>query len=321
MRAFLVRRRRQVLVTLALLSVWGLFLLASPTAFSNAPIYRSFMSTIPVTLVLTLGMTLLVVLGEMDLSFPSVSAAAAYLFAFLYAKAGWAPPAAFGAALLSGAAMGLVNGLLVVRVGVPSIIATIGTQFFWRGLILLLADGLAISLSSIRGDWLQTLFVGRLCLWEIPAQALWGLAVALLLALLLNRHPFGDALLFIGDNGKTAEMMGLPVARIRIGAFVIMGLLSAFAGLLATLELNNWWPTQGEGYMLLVFAAVFVGGTSAYGGEGTIYGSFVGAILIGIIEAGLVSSGFVGFWTRLVHGLVIILSVSAYALMAKRRGG
>ena len=321
MRAFLVRHRRQALVTLGLAAVWGLFLLASPVAFTNAPIYRSFMSTIPVTLILTLAMTLLVIVGEMDLSFPSVSAAAAYVFAFLYAKEGWTPPAAVVAALLSGLAMGFLNGILVVKVGVPSIIATIGTQFFWRGLILLMADGLAISLSSIRGNWLQLLFVGRLGPWEIPAQALWGLAVALLLALILNRHAFGDALLFIGDNRKTAAMMGIPVAKVRIGAFMIMGLLAAFAGLLATLELNNGWPTQGEGYMLLVFAAVFVGGTSAYGGEGTIYGSFVGAILIGIIEAGLVASGFVGFWTRLVHGLVIILSVSAYALMAKRRRG
>ena len=315
------RYRRQILVTLALLGVWGAFVLGSPGAFLDGRIYNSFLSTIPVTLILTLGMTLLVVLGEMDLSFPSVSAAAAYVFAVLHAQAGWPPAAAFGAALLSGAAMGGLNGLLVVKVGIPSIIATIGTQFFWRGLILLLADGLAIPLDAIRGQGLHTLFVGRLGPWEIPAQSLWALALGVGLALLLHRHPFGDALLFIGDNPRAASSMGIPVDRVRVGAFTLMGLLAAFAGLLATLELNNWWPTQGEGYMLLVFAGVFVGGTSAYGGEGTIYGSFVGAILIGIIEAGIVTSGLVGFWTRLVHGLVILISVSAYALLAKRRRG
>ena len=311
--------RRQVLVTLALTALWAVFTLASPAAFTGIRIYRSFMSTIPVTLILTLGMTLLVILGEMDLSFPSVSAAAAFVFAFLHAKIGCPPAAAMALALASGAAMGLFNGFLVVKVGVPSIIATIGTQFFWRGLILLLADGLAIALSSIRGHWLHSLFVGRFGPWEIPAQALWGLAVAIVLGLILNRHPFGDAILFIGDNRKTAEMMGIPVDRVRMATFTLMGFLAAFAGLLATLELNNWWPTQGEGYMLLVFAAVFVGGTSAYGGQGTVYGSFVGAILIGIIEAGIVSAGLVGFWTRFIHGLVIILSVSAYAAMARWR--
>lgn len=311
--------RRQVLVTLALTALWAVFTLASPAAFTGIRIYRSFMSTIPVTLILTLGMTLLVILGEMDLSFPSVSAAAAFVFASLYAKAGWPPAAAMALALASGAAMGLFNGFLVVKVGVPSIIATIGTQFFWRGLILLAADGLAIALSAIRGHWIHSLFVGRLGPWEIPAQALWGLSVAIVLGLILNRHPFGDAILFIGDNRKTAEMMGIPVDRVRMATFTLMGFLAAFAGLLATLELNNWWPTQGEGYMLLVFAAVFVGGTSAYGGQGTVYGSFVGAILIGIIEAGIVSAGLVGFWTRFIHGLVIILSVSAYAAMARWR--
>ncbi|HOO88893.1 MAG TPA: ABC transporter permease, partial [Synergistales bacterium] len=190
---------------------------------------------------------------------------------------------------------------------------------FWRGLVLLAADGLAIALPELRGETLHFLLAGRIGAWGVPAQALWAVALALLLAFLLNRRPFGDAILFIGDNRNTAEMMGIPVGRVRIAVFALMGLLAAFAGILATFELNNWWPTQGEGYMLMVFASVFVGGTSAYGGEGTIYGSFIGAIIIGIIEAGIVSAGLVGFWTRLVHGLVILLSVSVYALLARRR--
>ena len=313
------RYRRQSLVTFALLALWGAFAVASPVTFGNARIYRAFMSTIPVAMILTLGMTLLVVAGEMDMSFPSVSAAAAFVFAWLYARLGVNPSFAFMAALFSGALMGWLNGLLVVKVGVPSIIATIGAQFLWRGLILLLADGVAIPLASVRGTLLHQIFAGRLELWEVPSQSLWAILVAVVLGLLLNRHSFGEALLFTGDNRNTAQMMGIPVSRVRIAAFVLMGFLSAFAGLLATLELNNWWPTQGEGYMLLVFAAVFVGGTSAYGGEGTIYGSFIGAIIIGIIEAGIVSAGLVGFWTRFVHGLVIILSVTGYALMARRR--
>lgn len=313
------RCRRQSLVTLALLLLWGAFALASPVTFGSARIYRSFMSTIPVTMILTLGMTLLVLSGEMDMSFPSVSAAAAFVFAWLYAKAGVSAPLAFAATLASGALMGWLNGLLVVKIGVPSIIATIGTQFLWRGLILLLADGIAIPLASVRETALHAFFAGRIGSWETPVQALWALAVGIALSLLLNRHSFGEALLFIGDNRKTAQMMGIPVKRVRIAVFTLMGFLAAFAGLLATLELNNWWPTQGEGYMLLVFAAVFVGGTSAYGGEGTIYGSFVGSIIIGIIEAGIVSAGLVGFWTRFVHGLVIILSVGGYALIARRK--
>ncbi len=316
MRRLWESHRRGILVTLGLIGLLVLFAIASPRTFLNPRIYRSFLSTIPVTAILALGMTLLVVVGEMDLSFPSVCAAAAYVFAEAFLATG-SGAVSFVLAIASGAIMGWINGLIVVRIGVPSIIATIGTQFFWRGLILLLSDGIALSLASVRGTDIYGLFVGRIA-GEIPAQSLWCLAIALGLALLLNRHPFGDSLLFIGDNRKTAAMMGIPVPKVRIKAFILMGILSAFAGVLATLELANWWPTQGEGYMLLVFASVFVGGTSAYGGEGTIYGTLIGAIIIGIIEAGIVSAGLAGFWTRLVHGLIIVVSVSIYATMAKR---
>ncbi len=308
--------RPQLLVTLALGLLLSVFAVASPQTFLGMRIYRSFMSTIPVTAVLAIGMTLLVVVGEMDLSFPSVSAASAFLFAEVYLGTGSSWLAAL-LALVAGGVMGWVNGLIVVRIGVPSIIATIGTQFFWRGLILLLSDGVARSLASLRGGSFHTVLVGRVA-GEIPAQALWGVAVALGLALLLNRHPFGDALLFIGDNRKAAAMMGIPVRSVRVRAFVLMGVLAALAGLMSTVELTNWWPTQGEGYMLLVFASVFVGGTSAYGGRGTIYGSLIGSVIIGIIEAGIISAGLAGFWTRLVHGLIIVISVSIYTVMARR---
>ena len=311
--------RRQILVTALRAGLWGAFALASPVTFANARIYRSFMSTIPVTTVLALGMTLLIVSGDMDMSFPSVSAAAAFVFAWGYARAGLSPWAAFAAALAAGALMGWFNGLLVVSVGVPSIIATIGTQFLWRGLALLLSDGMSIPLAQVRDTGLYHLFVGRVGSWGVPVQAFWALLVAAATGLLLNRRSFGEALLFIGDNRQTAQMVGIPVPRMRKLAFVLMGFLAAFAGLLATLELNNWWPTQGDGYMLLVFAAVFVGGTSAYGGQGTIYGTFIGSIIIGIIEAGIVSAGLTGLWTRFVHGLVIILSLSGYALFTRRR--
>ncbi|MCF4151279.1 ABC transporter permease [Dethiosulfovibrio sp. F2B] len=316
---WLLRKYRlHLLVTLALVGLLASFMIASPQTFLSMRIYRSFMSTIPVTAILALGMTLLVVVGEMDLSFPSIAAAASYFFAEIFVRTG-SLLLAFLGAMVSGVFMGWINAIVVVRIGVPSIIATIGTQFFWRGLILLLSDGVAISLAEIRGSLLHLLFVGRIG-GEIPAQTVWCLALAVLLAFILNRHIFGDALLFIGDNRRTALMMGVPVAKVRTKAFVLMGVLSAFAGLLSTFELANWWPTQGEGYMLLVFASVFVGGTSAYGGEGTIYGSLIGAAIIGIIEAGIVSAGLAGFWTRLVYGLIIVVSVSIYTLMARRGG-
>jgi simple sugar transport system permease protein len=95
--------------------------------------------------------------------------------------------------------------------------------------------------------------------------------------------------------------------------------MSALASVMICLEMANWWPTQGEGYLLLVFAAIFLGGTSVFGGQGTIFGTVIGSIIIGILEAGIISSGLSGYWTRLSHGLVIVISVSVYAIALKTK--
>ena len=99
----------------------------------------------------------------------------------------------------------------------------------------------------------------------------------------------------------------------------MMGLFAAFAGIVSTLEVTYFWPSQGEGYLLMTIASVFVGGTSVFGGMGTIYGTMVGIIIIGSLEAGIIAIGLTGFWTRVIYGLTIMVSVSTYALLLKRR--
>lgn len=311
-------RREHLMVTTALLLLWGLFLWRAPVTFTGSAIYRSFLSTIPPVTVLALGMTFLIVMGQMDLSFPAVSALAGWVYA-QSVSAGVPSGPAFAAALGAGAVAGLINAALVVGIGVPSMVATIGTQFAWRGALLVLSGGLALPLGRFSGSLLFELFTARLGSWALPAQSLWALGLAFGAALLLNRHPFGEAVLIVGDNRAAAEMMGISPGRVTTQGFVLMGLCAAFSGLISTFELANWWPTQGDGYQLLTFAAVFVGGTAAGGGSGTIYGTVIGSIIIGMIEAGIVASGLTGFLTRFIHGLVIIVSVSVYAWAAKKK--
>jgi simple sugar transport system permease protein len=304
--------RLQAGITVLLAGLLILFAVFNPQTFLSGRIYLSFFSTIPFIGILALGLTFLIIAGEMDLSFPSLMAMSGLVFADVYLQTS-SPWLGFAAALAIGGLGGLLNGLIVVKIGVPSIIATIGTQFFWRGLSSLLAAGLARNIATVRETGFHHLMVGRLA--EIPAQVLWYVIFAILLALLLNRHVFGERVLFVGDDIRAARLNGINTDQVRIWLFVMMGLISAFVSVLVCLEMGNWWPTQGEGYMLLVFAAVFIGGTSVFGGLGTVYGSFVGAIIIGIIEAGIISAGFSGFWTRLVHGFVIVASVSVYAII------
>ncbi len=311
-----LRQYRFQLGTLTLLFVlWATFWLLSPATFGSLRIYISFMTSIPFPAILALALTFLIVAQEMDMSFPAIMAFSGYIFATVFTVTG-SSLAALVAAMLGGSLAGLMNGLLVVGFGVPSIIATIGTQFFWYGLTTVLASGLAISLVEVRSAWLHELLVGRLFGW-LPMQAIWCVVLAVVAWLMLQRHSFGDNVRFIGDDLNTAKMMGIATGKIRVLLFAMMGLTSALVGVMVCLEMANWWPTQGEGYLLLVFASIFIGGTSVFGGTGTLFGTLIGAIVIGMIESGIIAVGLSGFWTRMVYGLIIVISVSVYACLMK----
>ncbi len=315
MTAVYFKYRLQIFITLILAALMGLFICLAPATFLSSRIYIAYMSTIPFTGILALAMTPVIISGEIDLSFPAVMAAGGFVFAGVYLAIGWASLALM-AALLTGFFAGFINGVLVVRVGVPSIIATIGTQFFWRGATVLASGGLAKSLVELRDTPLHGLLVGRL-FGSVPAQSVWMVGIVVVLWLLINRYSFGDNIRFIGDNQEAAKAMGIRVGKTKLAVFCLMGCFSALAGVFLCMEMASWWPTQGQGYMLLVFASVFVGGTSVFGGKGTIYGSFVGAVIVGVIEAGIISSGISGLWTRMVYGIVVILAVSIYATLQK----
>jgi len=302
-------------ITLIFISLILGFMTCAPHTFLHGRIYIAYLSTIPFAGMIAMAMTLVIITGEIDLSFPAVMAACGFAFAKTFAVTG-SPVLGLVVAMAVGALAGGLNSILAVGFGVPAIIATIGTQFFWRGATVLLADGLAVNMAEIRETAFHHVMVGRWFGW-LPAQAVWFALLTVLFWLLLNRHVFGDHLRFCGDNTDAARMMGIPVARVRIGVFVLMGMVTGLSGAMVCMEMASWWPTQGEGYMLLVFAAVFVGGTSVFGGKGTIYGTLMGAIIIGMIEAGIISIGLSGLWTRMVYGIVIMASVSIHALLTK----
>lgn len=316
MKAF-YQYRFQCGILLLLLMLLGVFISFSPQTFLHSRIYIAFMSTIPFATILALGLTLLIVAGELDLSFPAIMAISGFCFGSISHTTG-SPLLGMLGALAIGAFAGLCNGFIVVKIGVPAIIATIGTQFFWRGIATLLADGLALNLTELRETTLHHILVGRLFDF-IPMQTIWCLLLAVLFWMILNRHIWGDDIRFIGDDMATAALMGVQTERVRIGLFITMGVMSALASVMVCMEMANWWPTQGEGYLLLVFAAIFLGGTSVFGGQGTIFGTVIGSVIIGILEAGIISSGLSGYWTRLAHGLVIVISVSVYAVALKTK--
>lgn len=295
-----------------------LFIMTAPRVFTGYRIYMSFLQTVPPLLILALGLTFVITAGEMDLSFSAIIAFSGFVFCYIFRTFG-TPWLAFILALSSGALVGLINGWMVAKVGIPSMMATLAAQFFWNGLTILLSGGLSWNIKEIRPYFIHTLFVGRIG-GIVPAQSLWGVGVAVFLWFILNRHTFGEHILFIGDNVDVARVMGVNVTATKIKLFVFMGVISAFAGILLTLEMINFWTTQGAGLLLPTIAAVFIGGTSLAGGYGTVIGSFFGAYIVGSLEAGVVASGIGGYWTRLVTGLVMAASVSLNIILSREKG-
>jgi simple sugar transport system permease protein len=291
------------------------FMISAPGTFLRYRIYQSFMSTVPIPLILGLGLTLVVAAGEIDLSFPSIVAFSGFVFAALYKITGQTLMPLI-VALASGALVGLVNGLLVAVVGIPSIIATLGAQFLWSGLTVILSGGLAWNIRDVREESIHSLLVGRIG-GVVPAQVIWATVVAAILWFILNRHRFGEHILFIGDNAEVARVTGVNVRRTKILLFTLMGTLAGFAAVLLTLEMATFWTTQGGGMLLITMAAVFIGGTSIFGGEGTIVGTYIGSFIVGSLEAGIVATGLGGFWTRFIVGLVLILAVALHVLLGR----
>ncbi len=307
--------------TYAILAVYvaiiGIFMITAPSTFLHYRIYMAFLSTVPFTLIMALGLTFVVTAGEIDLSFPSTMALGGFTFASVFL---WSHSVllALACCLAVGVAIGFINGILIAKIGVPSIIATLSTMFIWAGLSVVISQGRQLVLDEARNQVLGQLFVGRIA--DIfPAQSLWALGLAMITAVILNRHRFGEHTMFVGDNREAARMLGVNVDRTLIGIFSLNGALAAFSSAILAVEMVTWWPTQGPGYLLTTVAAVFIGGTSIYGGEGTIFGTIVGSFIVGSITAGIVASGVGGFWSQLVVGLVMLVAILSNTLLSKRR--
>lgn len=316
----MVRFFRKYALQLGILAVaiivWLVFLIGSPRTFLAGDIYVSFMSTTPYFALVALPLTLVVITGEIDLSFPSVMAFGMMGYSVLFNATGsfWL---GFVACLLFGLVAGLLNGFIVVRIGVPSMVATIGTQFLLSGAVMIVTNGQGLGMTEVAQSGLYQALVGRL-FGVIPMQFIWTIVVALIVWFFLNRHRFGAHVYLTGDNIESARLMGVNVGRTKILTFCAVGVAAAFAGFVVSVAVQFYWPTLGGGYMLNTLASVFLGGTSVYGGTGTIFGSFVGCFIIGAIQAGIVAAGLTGFWLNFIYGFIIVVSISVQTVVSRR---
>ena len=298
------------------LAIWLVFMFTAPEAFGSKDIYLAFASTTPIFALMAIPLTLVIITGEIDLSFPSIMALSVAIFSKVYDAWGsvWL---AVIACLVIGTLCGVLNGKLVTFFAIPSLVITIGTGFLFQGTELAIMNGSGFGLTDDKLDLITKILVGR-TFFSIPNQFWWTIIATIVLWFVLNRTRFGAHVFLTGDNKFSAQLMGVNVDRVKTRTFALVGFFAAFAGLVASFEVSYFWPTLGNGLLLNTIAAVFLGGTSIFGGAGTIVGTFVGAFIIGGIGAGVVASGISAFYTLVFFGLVIVLSVILQAIISRR---
>jgi len=306
-------------IALVFVALLALFMVTAPSVFLSPYIYMTFLSTLPPLILLATGLTFVIGAGEIDLCFPSIIAFSGFIFAVLFKDydLGWF---AVLVGLASGVLVGFVNGVIVAKVGIPSFMTTLGTQFFWAGMATVLSGGKSYALRGAEETSVWGVIVGRPFVnvanpdWlaQLSIQALWTAIIVVFLRFILNRHRFGEHVLFIGDSNAVARVVGIDVDREKIKIFTLMGGLSALAAIMLTLENKNFFGNQGQGYLLTAIASVLIGGTSIFGGQATVIGTVFGSFIIGMVEAGLVASGLTGAWVRTVQGLIFLVAIVFY---------
>ncbi|MGQ9502790.1 MAG: ABC transporter permease [Anaerolineae bacterium] len=258
--------------------------------------------------VAALGVGVLMICGEFDLSIASVLPLCSFLFAQLLI-AGVDPFAALALMVPIGASLGFLNGLLVVRTGLPSFIITLSTMLFWRGVLYVVSGLMPISILPYvptTSDFTHFL-TGQV--GPVPVQLLWFLGIAVVLGIMLHLGRFGNWIYATGSNLDAARAMGIDTRLVKIACYMIVGALCAFAGIMQATRLGSFTASQGIGFELKAIAAVVVGGTSLRGGVGNMLGIALGVFIIQIIDNGLILLQVPVFGVNTFIGLAVILFV------------
>ena len=217
-----------------------------------------------------------------------------------------------GRAFWSARAIGLVNGLVTMRFGIPSFITTLGMLFVARSLTVVISGGFPPLLPLDIPSWLFIQFVGPFRL-----SLLWFAAVAVLLGLMMSRTNLGNWIRATGGNVEAAKSMGIPVQRVKLSCFVLCSMLAGFAGTIQVFRLGSPLPSLGEGLELQAVAAAVIGGTALAGGIGTVLGGVLGALLLRVIDNGLVLTRVDANWFKFAVGSLLIFAVIANAWLRR----
>ncbi|NRD87552.1 ABC transporter permease [Burkholderia pseudomallei] len=272
-------------------------------SFLSAANLENVLRQVSINAIIGVGMTCVIVTGGIDLSVGSVMALSGTLAAGLLV-AGANGAAALAAGIGVGVALGAANGLFVAFAGMPPIIVTLATMGIARGLALIYTGGYPIDGLP---DWVRFFGSGKVLGVQMPVLTM--LAVYALAWLMLERMPFGRYVYAIGGNEHATRLSGVRVSRVKLAVYTFAGLTSALAALVLTGRLMSGQPNAGGGFELDAIAAVVMGGTSIAGGRGSIVGTLVGALLLGVLNNGLNMIGVNPYVQNVIKGAIILLAI------------
>ncbi|WP_448668153.1 ABC transporter permease [Aerococcus viridans] len=265
----------------------------------------NLMRQVSTNALIAFGMTFVIITGGIDLSVGSTLALSSAIMAGMIVN-GFDPLIAMTVSLIAGFVLGAVNGLLITKGKLVPFIATLATMTIYRGATLVLTDGKPIT--GLDETFIFQ-FMGKGYFFGIPFPIVITLVVFALLFVLLHKMSFGRKTFAIGGNEKASFIAGVKSNKIKIFVYSISGVLASLAGIILTSRLNSAQPTAGESYEMDAIASVVLGGTSMSGGKGRIFGTLIGALIIGTLNNGLNLLGVSTFYQQIVKGIVIIIAV------------
>ena len=265
----------------------------------------SVLRQISINAYIALGMTLIIILGHIDLSVGAIVAMSGTLTVGFIVTQGLPIPVAILLGILLGMVAGLISGMIVTYFRVPAFIITMAMMNVCSGVAYVYSGGQA---TRINDDFFSAIGTGYL-FNTIPLPVVYMIILIIVISFLLGKTKFGTYIYAIGGNREAARLSGVPIKKVEIAVFTISGVLSAFAGLVLCSRMYSGQPSVGSGYELDAIAACVLGGTSMSGGKGRISGTIFGAMVIGVISNGLNLIGVSSYWQLIVKGLIIACAV------------
>jgi ribose transport system permease protein len=308
---------------IGMLAVILFFAVNLPDTFLTARNWLNISQQVSMLAVVAATMTVVMVMGDFDLSVGAMASLAGVIVAALFVQ-GWSIPMAVAAALAVGLAGGLLNGVIVSVVGILPFVATLATLTIFSGLAFVVSDGRTIfgrDIPAAFGDFArggpQIGMVDDRALL-LPNLTLVALAVVVAIWVVLEQTSYGRRLYAIGGNREAARLAGIPIVALRLSAFAFTGIGAALAGLMVSSRVASSNPTQGDGLMLTAIAAVFLGMTLTRDGQPRVLATLAGVVVLGVLDNGLTQMRVDSYIRQVLVGAIILLAVGLSAL--GRRG-